>query len=238
MDVPDLYLASDKPNPRGEIYVRGHCVSPGYLSPDGASLVSALDDDGWLATGDIGSFDAKGRLKVIDRKGDVFKLANGEFVTPSQIEMSLLSTAEVSQVAVYGDPSRFKLVAIVHIDDEAFLRWLEDEGVEWDLQEQSWPKRLQMSAKDRADDACKDPMVRSRFVRRLRNRGRKAGLKGSAPSALAFQLRPDAETSMQVRAPGRRAPDDPGVRRPRRRPRHADAQDQTPPDHEALWYDH
>lgn len=181
VDVPDLYLSTDKPHPRGEIYVRGHCVSRGYLSPDGTSLISALDADGWLPTGDVGSFDSKGRLKVIDRKGDVFKLANGEFVTPSQIEMALLSTAEVAQVAVYGDPSRFKLVGIVCVDEEPFLRWLEDEGVELEMDAEAGPKRLQMSPADRAASACRDPMVRSRFARRLRTSGRRAGLKGSAP---------------------------------------------------------
>ncbi|KAI9598118.1 AMP-dependent synthetase/ligase [Syncephalis fuscata] len=68
LDVPELcYLASDVPNPRGEICVRGGSVTKGYYGlPEDTRAV--LGKDGWLKTGDIGEMLPNGTLKVIDRK--------------------------------------------------------------------------------------------------------------------------------------------------------------------------
>ena len=73
------YNASDKPYPRGEIWLRGSNIFAGYYK-DEAKTKEALTECGWLKTGDIGYIDGKGRVYIIDRKKNIFKVRNRGFV--------------------------------------------------------------------------------------------------------------------------------------------------------------
>lgn len=83
VDVPDLnYLSSNDP-PQGEIWIRGGAVIEGYL--DNVEETAKAFQDGWFKTGDIGEFDRNGQLKVIDRKKNLVKTLNGEYIALEKV---------------------------------------------------------------------------------------------------------------------------------------------------------
>ncbi len=86
----------------GEVMVRGSCVMKGYLD-DPAATSEAVDAEGWLHTGDLGSLDDRGRLRIAGRKKDMF-IVGGFNAYPAEIEGFLLEHPAVGQVAVIGVP--------------------------------------------------------------------------------------------------------------------------------------
>jgi long-chain acyl-CoA synthetase len=99
----------------GEIMVRGENVMKGYWrNPEETARVLR---DGWLATGDIGHFDDKARLKITDRKKDILVNDKGDNVSPQRIEGMLTLQSEIAQAMVYGD-RRPHLVALLVPDPE------------------------------------------------------------------------------------------------------------------------
>lgn len=94
----------------GEIMVRGELVMHGYWrNPEETARVLK---DGWLATGDIGHFDERGRLRITDRKKDIIVNDKGDNVSPQRIEGMLTLQPEIAQAMVYGD-RRPHLVALL-----------------------------------------------------------------------------------------------------------------------------
>jgi long-chain acyl-CoA synthetase len=99
----------------GEIMVRGENVMHGYWrNPEESERVLR---DGWLATGDVGHFDDKGRIKITDRKKDILVNDKGDNVSPQRIEGMLTIQPEIAQAMVYGD-RRPHLVALLVPDPE------------------------------------------------------------------------------------------------------------------------
>eukprot|EP00667_Euglena_gracilis_P005469 EG_transcript_5509 len=123
VSVPDMgYLITDRRhgmdektgNPgipclgRGEIWVRGPNAFLGYYKMPEATA-EAMDSDGWVHSGDIGIWTARGQLKVVDRKKNIFKLAQGEYIAPEKIENVYCKSSIVSQAFVYGDSFQHQL---------------------------------------------------------------------------------------------------------------------------------
>uniref|UniRef100_A0A183BHG0 Long-chain-fatty-acid--CoA ligase n=1 Tax=Globodera pallida TaxID=36090 RepID=A0A183BHG0_GLOPA len=109
-DVPELnYFSSDR---KGEVLVKGPSVTKGYYR-DPEKTAELFDEDGWLHTGDIAQILPDGRLKIIDRKKHIFKLAQGEYVAPEKIESVYVQCPLVHQIYVDGDSLERNLVAIV-----------------------------------------------------------------------------------------------------------------------------
>jgi acyl-CoA synthetase (AMP-forming)/AMP-acid ligase II len=96
-DGVEVRIADD-----GEVLVRGYGVMQGYLDEPEATAL-AIDDDGWLHTGDLGNFDDAGRLRVVGRKKDMF-IVGGFNAYPAEIEGFLLEHPAVAQAAVIGVP--------------------------------------------------------------------------------------------------------------------------------------
>uniref|UniRef100_A0A8C1A4D1 Long-chain-fatty-acid--CoA ligase n=1 Tax=Cyprinus carpio carpio TaxID=630221 RepID=A0A8C1A4D1_CYPCA len=132
VDVEEMnYFASDG---EGEVCVKGKNVFRGYLN-DPEKTAEALDKDGWLHTGDIGKWLPSGVLKIIDRKKNIFKLAQGEYIAPEKIENVYIQSAQVAQVFVHGDSLQSSLVAIVVPDPEVLPGFAEKLGVKGSLEE-------------------------------------------------------------------------------------------------------
>ena len=85
-----------------EVLIRGYSVMQGYLD-DPVATAEAIDDEGWLHTGDLGSLDAAGRLRIDGRKKDMF-IVGGFNAYPAEIEGFLLEHPAVAQAAVIGVP--------------------------------------------------------------------------------------------------------------------------------------
>lgn len=120
VDVPELgYRTTDRPHPRGELLVRSTAVIPGYFRrPDVTAAV--FDEDGFYRTGDVMAQTGPDTYEYLDRRNNVIKLSQGEFVAVSALEATYGGTPEVRQIALHGDSRHAFLVAVVvPVDPEA-----------------------------------------------------------------------------------------------------------------------
>ncbi len=100
----------------GEVCMRGQHVFKGYLK-DAEATKNALDADGWLHSGDVGTIDADGFLQITDRKKDLLITAGGENIAPQVLEGLLKGIPVVAQAVVIGDRRKY-LAALVTLDPE------------------------------------------------------------------------------------------------------------------------
>jgi long-chain acyl-CoA synthetase len=109
----------------GEVLIKGPCVMAGYhnLADETAQALS----DGWLHTGDIGEIDARGFLRITDRKKDLFKTSGGKYVAPSAIESRFKALCPyASQFLVHGSERNF-CVAMITLDPDAMAQWADQQ---------------------------------------------------------------------------------------------------------------
>lgn len=111
------YYPTDQPSPRGELWIGGDHISIGYFKkPKETDESFHVDDDGtrWFKSGDIALIHEKyGTIKIIDRKKDLVKLSNGEFVSLGKIESSLKRNQFIENICVCNHPNKNWLAAIV-----------------------------------------------------------------------------------------------------------------------------
>lgn len=100
--------------PDGEILLGGPSIMQGYYRRD-EDTAAAFTEDGWFMTGDVGHLDEENRLYITDRKKELFKLSNGKYVSPLQIESLIKQSRFVAQVLVVG-AGRKQPVAIIAPD--------------------------------------------------------------------------------------------------------------------------
>ncbi|NXV56408.1 ACSL5 ligase, partial [Molothrus ater] len=156
-DVEEMSYFSS--NNEGEVCIKGPNVFKGYLK-DPEKTAEAIDKDGWLHTGDIGKWLPNGTLKIIDRKKNIFKLAQGEYIAPEKIENVYIRSAPVAQVFVHGESLRSFLIGIVVPDAEMLPEFAAKLGVKGSFEE-----------------LCKNPAVKKAILDDMIQLGREAGLK-------------------------------------------------------------
>ena len=105
------YFTSDNP-PRGEICVKSPTMIDGYYKNPEETAEKFVD--GYFRTGDIGTVDSVGHVVIIDRKKNIFKLAQGEFVAPERLEVLYVNKSSlIEQMYVYGNSLQSNVVAVV-----------------------------------------------------------------------------------------------------------------------------
>ncbi|KAG8184592.1 hypothetical protein JTE90_005206 [Oedothorax gibbosus] len=157
IDVPEMeYFAV---NGQGEVCIKGLSVFQGYLK-DPVKTAETLDQDGWLHTGDIGMWMENGALRIVDRKKNIFKLAQGEYIAPEKIENIYLTSPLVAQIFVHGESLKSCLVAVVVPDLRAISNWCKLHEIEGD-----WAS------------ICRNKDVKKYILEDITSLGKKAGLK-------------------------------------------------------------
>uniref|UniRef100_A0A8B9VYM3 Arachidonate--CoA ligase n=1 Tax=Anas zonorhyncha TaxID=75864 RepID=A0A8B9VYM3_9AVES len=156
-DVEEMNYYSS--NNEGEVCIKGPNVFKGYLK-DPEKTAEAIDKDGWLHTGDIGKWMPNGTLKIIDRKKNIFKLAQGEYIAPEKIENVYVRSAPVAQVFVHGESLRSCLIGIVVPDHETLPEFAAKLGI-----------------KGSYEDICKNSAVKKAILEDMVRLGKEAGLK-------------------------------------------------------------
>lgn len=170
VDVPEMnYTSEDRPFPRGEVCIRGpNCFSGYFNSPE--LTKETIDEGGWVKTGDIGEWDDLGRLRIIDRKKNLFKLSQGEYVAPEKVENAITRNPYVAQAFVEGNSLKPSLVAVIVPDFDILMPWARNAGIEFQSKE----------------DLCNNPKVKALILQNLKALG-----KGGTNELKGFEIPSD-----------------------------------------------
>lgn len=142
--------------------MRGPSVFTGYYK-DAGKTAETLTKDGWLRTGDIAKLTRKGAIAIIDRKKNIFKLAQGEYVAPEKIEPILARCRWISQLYLHGDGLQPHLVLIAVVNEDNV---------------KAWAKPQLRGAALNWDTLCGSPALRKLVISDVRHICKTSGLKG------------------------------------------------------------
>ena len=113
----------------GEVLLRGGNLMKGYYK-DPEKTAETIDADGWLHTGDVGTIDDDGYLRIIDRKKELIITAGGKNISPANLEALLKQHPLVGQAAVIGDRRPF-VSALIVLDQEVAPVWARKAGIQF-----------------------------------------------------------------------------------------------------------
>ncbi|KAJ3030890.1 UNVERIFIED_CONTAM: long-chain fatty acid-CoA ligase [Siphonaria sp. JEL0065] len=106
------YKSTNLPKPQGEIWVRGASVMKGYYKQEQLTR-ETITEDGWLMTGDIAEMNEDGSLQIIDRKKNLVKLSNGEYIALEKLESNYKVSKFVQNICVHADSEQSYAVALI-----------------------------------------------------------------------------------------------------------------------------
>ncbi|GAB4857552.1 Long chain acyl-CoA synthetase 4 [Ancistrocladus abbreviatus] len=157
--VPEMGYDALASPPRGEICIRGKTLFSGYYKRE--DLTNEVLIDGWFHTGDVGEWQPDGSLKIIDRKKNIFKLSQGEYVAVENLENIYGLVSALDSIWVYGNSFQSFLVAVVNPNQQALERWAEQHGVGGDF-----------------NSLCENPKAKEYIIAELNKIGKDKKLKG------------------------------------------------------------
>ncbi|GMI08376.1 hypothetical protein TrVE_jg9195 [Triparma verrucosa] len=146
----------------GEIEIRGGNVVYGYYDKTG-SHKKITDSEGWYKTGDLGSWDSEGALKIVGRIKNTFKMQQGEFVDVEKVEGVVRGVGGIDLGVVYGDGTRNCLVCLVTVEpgleigEKAILESIRSNCVENKLKGFEVPKAVRIVGEFSVDNGCITP---------------------------------------------------------------------------------
>ncbi|GJY44995.1 long chain acyl-CoA synthetase 4-like protein [Tanacetum coccineum] len=144
----------------GEICIRGDTLFSGYYKRD--DLTKEVLIDGWFHTGDIGEWQPDGSMKVIDRKKNIFKLAQGEYVAVENLENIYVLVPAVDEVWVYGNSFESCLVAVVNPNKRSIESWAHENDISEEL-----------------DSICQNPKTKEYILGELNRIGKEKKKRGT-----------------------------------------------------------
>ncbi|KAI7995284.1 Long chain acyl-CoA synthetase 4 [Camellia lanceoleosa] len=157
--IPEMGYDALSSTPRGEICIRGDTLFSGYYKRE--DLTKEVLIDGWLHTGDVGEWQPNGSMKIIDRKKNIFKLSQGEYVAVENLENVYGSVTGINSIWVYGNSFESFLVAVVNPNKQVLERWAEENGVPVDF-----------------NSLCENPKAKQNVLVELTRIGKEKKLKG------------------------------------------------------------
>ncbi|KAL9263382.1 Long chain acyl-CoA synthetase 4-like protein [Drosera capensis] len=157
--VPEMNYDALASTPQGEICIRGKSLFSGYHKRE--DLTNEVVVDGWFHTGDIGEWQTDGSLKIIDRKKNIFKLSQGEYVAVENLENIYGVASVLDLIWVYGNSFRSFLVAVVVPNKQALEAWAEGCGLSGDFK-----------------SLCENPKAKDFIIGELKKIGKEKKLRG------------------------------------------------------------
>ncbi|KAI7869558.1 hypothetical protein BDF14DRAFT_1782639 [Spinellus fusiger] len=163
VDVPDAgYFSTNTPRPQGEVWIRGPTVTKGYWKREDITK-EMITEDGWLMTGDIGEWNDNNTLNIIDRKKNLVKMSNGEYIAIEKLESIYKSCVYIQNMCICADSLMPRPVALVIPIEASLRKFAKQKGVE----EEQW------------DKICKNSVVKNALLGELLLKAKASGFKSS-----------------------------------------------------------
>ena len=191
VDVPEMnYLNTDvdettgKNTPRGELWIRGPSIIPCYYKNEEKNK-ETFTGDGWMKSGDIVVIQPpNNRVEIIDRKKNIFKLSQGEYIAPEKLENVYKTFSSlITNVFIYGDSLKSCLLVVLTIENASLV-----------------PLARSLSVCENIEDPAQiraDPEFERGLLAMLNTKGREAKLNGlEIPRGIVFNDRPFAELGL------------------------------------------
>ncbi|CAF4213738.1 unnamed protein product, partial [Didymodactylos carnosus] len=180
-DIPELdYYQTDKPYPRGELWVKTRTLIPGYYN-NSIDTEKSLKD-GWFCTGDIVELIDSRQIKIIDRKKNFFKISQGEYVAAERLENVYLSCVYIEQIFITcADIIKYSqqqnaVMAVIIPNEKLLIDWAKNTKLE------SWTD---------IKDLCKNPIVNKMILVELKKIGERKKLRSfEIPWAIYLEYEP------------------------------------------------
>ena len=156
----ELKLAED-----GEILIRCGSVMVGYLK-DPEQTAEAIDEEGWLHTGDVGEIDEDGYLRIVDRKKELLVNTYGKNISPMNVESALATDALFAHVVAIGDARKF-ITALFVLDVDFAVQWAQQHGISFSKLEELAGHSAVLSAAAQAAKRANDRLSKVEQVKRF-----------------------------------------------------------------------